>query len=142
MGDNLLYAQALLGNSMDVNGLYCSHETLPFLQSVGMEEFCQWADFSQPIGMEAEERFESLLMINQGLHHGYDFLLKILNSATNLANRYVLIIEENAIHDEVYKIVGKTRDLDFAVSKELDALLTSSLKKAKVDASICLLTKK
>lgn len=142
VGDNMLYVQALLGNSMDVNGLYPSHDTLAFLQAIGLEELCQWTDFSQPVGIDAEERFEALLLINQALHHGDEFLLKILNSATNLANKYVLIIEEETLHERNCDIVNMAKSLDFTICKELNALLTFSLEKAKVDASIFLLTKK
>lgn len=142
VGNNQLYTQALLGSAMDANGLYLNPELQKFLQSIEMDDVCQMADFSEPIGMEADERFDALLLVNQYRHCGKDLLLKILNSATNLTSKYILIIEEKLSQDGQQSLENVLANSGFVINQELNCFLVDALEKVAPRNAVYLLTKK
>ena len=141
VGNNQLYANVLQGEAIDVNGLYCNSEATEFLQAAKLGDICQFVDFSEPVSMDPEDRFEVLLLVNQ-CQGEQNYLLNILKSATNLVNRYVLIIEENATPCKAIALESKIGDLGFETNKELNTLLSASLSKSGNDFLINLLIKK
>lgn len=142
IGNNQLYTQALLGSSMDVNGLYLDSVLGDFLKAIGVDRICQAADFSEPVYMDADERFDILLIINQYHHKGKDKLLNILNSATNLTNKYVLVIEEQPAFNDLLDLESMAIVQRFTTSNELNAIMSERLTYKGNVPQIYLLNKK
>ena len=142
VGNNQLYTQALLGGFMVVNGLYLNSELLEFLQAIKIDDICQMADFSEPVEMEADERFDALLLVNQYRHCGEELLFKILNSATGLTSKYVLIIEETPTQGEQKNLENMLTSSDFIINNELNWLLLTMLEKVASQYVVYLLTKR
>lgn len=141
VGNNQLYTNVLQGDGIDVNGLYSNLKATEFLQVAKLSDICQFVDFTEPVSINPDDRFEVLLLVNQ-YQGGQEYLLNILKSATNLVRRYVLIIEEKITPYKITTLEGMIGNLDFETNKELNTLLSASLSKSIDDILINFLIKK
>lgn len=142
VGNNQLYTQALLGIAINANGLYLNPKLQDFLLAIKLDDVCQIADFSVPIEMETDERFDALLLVNQYRPCGEKMVMKILDAAINLTSRYVLIIEEKLSREGLQTLEAIVASSDFFTNQELNWLLVATLEKVFPQCTAYLLFKR
>lgn len=93
VGDNLIYLDALLGMEILANGICDNDQAFHLAQKMNIAEYCQVVDWTQPIYVEDDDKYDSLLFLNQ--LGGNNEILRYLGNLSELTSHYMFFIEEN-----------------------------------------------
>lgn len=93
VGDNLIYLDALLGMEILANGICDNDQAFHLAQKMNIAEYCQVVDWTQPIYVEDDDKYDSLLFLNQ--LGGNNDILSYLGNLSELTSHYMFFIEEN-----------------------------------------------
>lgn len=138
VGDNLVYLDALLGMKLLANGICNNQKAYHIAQKMNIEQYCQVVDWTKPILMEDEDRYDSLLFVNQ-LTKKED-IFSCLENLSELTSRYMIFVEENMPVSLQDKLSKKLSTLHLTTNKELSLVLKAYFEHYE-NLQICVLTK-
>lgn len=142
VGDNLVYLDALLGMKHLANGICNNQKAYHIAQKMNIAEYCQVVDWTKPMGMEDEDRYDSLLFINQ--LSGEETISCCFENLSELTNRFLFFIEENMpdpLYDKLEKFLNSSH---LKISKEFNLALKTYFKayfKNNCNMQICAVIK-
>lgn len=93
VGDNLVYLDAFLGMNILANGICNNTKAYQIAQTMNIAEYCQVVDWTKNMAMEDEDRYDSLLFVNQ-LSRNED-IVGCLENLSELTSLYMVFVEEN-----------------------------------------------
>lgn len=75
------------------NGICDNDQAFHLAQKMNIAEYCQVVDWTQPIYVEDDDKYDSLLFLNQ--LGGNNEILRYLGNLSELTSHYMFFIEEN-----------------------------------------------
>lgn len=138
VGDNLIYLDALLGMGVLANGICNNQKAYDMAEKMSIANFCQLVEWTKPIHMEDEDRYDTLLFVNQ--ISGKMMTANCMEVLSELTSHYMVFVEENMADPLQDKLETLLNTPQLKISREFSLLLKTYFEHNDI-LQICVLIK-
>lgn len=141
ISDNLLYADALWGANLEVACLLETEEAKEMAYELNLENICQNVNIYKTQGIQSQEQFDAIVLINQNSKLNIDSQIQVLTeNIQRLVARYIILVETGSTIDPTKFIDALLLQGIYEKHREVNSFFISAFPK-DLKLSCCILIK-